>query len=213
VLGIGETANGISLLYGHAFWGERTGDPGKSCNRITCERLNVNAVSIALASSRTLPGHEYRRMASIASSSTPVAGAARMPRVEKFDEVLDQERNILKALSQRRYLNDARLKTVVEILSKPSRLHRLLRIAVGRGNQAYVHCNLHDRSYWTHRALLDCAQQLALRIGTHLRDFIHRVPRSAARNSPKYSAFAPVNAPRLYPNSSLSIRFRCRRAR
>ena len=101
------------------------------------------------------------------------------------------------------------VEAVVEILrgSVPRGASRL-EVAVGRGDDAHVD---RDRlrvppSRWT-LALLEHAQELRLqRASGMLADLVEedRAAVRPARSCPRFASIAPVNAPRSWPNSSLS---------
>ena len=131
----------------------------------------IVARSITLRSSRTLPGQSYcssmpHRLVIDAGDRLLVAG------VELGDERLDEQRQILLALAQRRQRHREHVQPVVQVLAQLALLHRLER----------------DRCWWprsrgrppTARSarpaagtpLLQHAQQLHLRRRRHLADLV-----------------------------------------
>ena len=72
--------------------GTRAGRPARSSASRAC--------LITLCSSRTFPGHGYRRSSSIASGETLPHVLAQLP-AEPPDEVLDQQRQVVAAVAQR----------------------------------------------------------------------------------------------------------------
>src|SRR5208337_1537136 len=174
LLSVGEATYRTTASDGHVFGGSQTGDKSwqvlQSDHGRAAERegaLDRVGKFAHVARPRITPHRLDSFVLDPRDRNRP-----HLPRVEKLDEMFGQERNIVEALPQRRYLNDARLETVVEVVAKAPRVHRLLRILIGRGDQAHVHRNLLGRSHRTHRVFLDGAQQLALRVGAHLGDFV-----------------------------------------
>src|SRR5208282_6347083 len=61
-----------------------------------------------------------------------------------------------------------------EILAQIARLHRLLGIAIRRGDHAYVDGHFLVRAHRPYRPFLQSAQELALRLGRHLGHFVEK---------------------------------------
>src|SRR5262249_38474353 len=60
---------------------------------------------------------------------------------EPLDEVLYEHRDVFSPLSQRRYLDGEDVQAVEKIRAESARGDGGLQLAVGRGNDAHVHCN------------------------------------------------------------------------
>ena len=90
--------------------------------------------------------------------SIALAGAAGVA----ADEVLDQQRNVLAPLAERRHRDRNDVQTVVQILLEPAVADELAQVAVGRGDHAHVDLNRPLGPERLELALLQHAQQLGL---------------------------------------------------
>ena len=94
--------------------------------------------------------------------------------------MLDEQRNVLAAIAQRRQLDREHVQPVVEVLAQLAGPHRLGRVEVGRGDDPDVHRLLLAAAETPERALLQHAQQLHLRRRLHLGDLVEE-QRAAVR--------------------------------
>ena len=94
--------------------------------------------------------------------------------VELGEERLDQQREVVLALAQRRQLDGEDVEAVVEILAQLAVLHGVRGIDVGRGNDADVDGLLLPSAKAAELPLLQHAQQLDLRGRRHLRNFVEK---------------------------------------
>ena len=85
-------------------------------------------------------------------------------------------------------------------------LHRFFEVAVGRRDDPHVDADVARAADALERLLLEEAQQLGLQRRRHLADLVeeHRAAVGRARAGPRFCCRASVNAPRSWPNSSLS---------
>ena len=119
------------------------------------------------------------------------------PRVELLDEVLDQERDVARALAQRRQADRHHVQAVVEILAKGAGRDLLLQIAVGRGDQPHVDADRLDAAHALELALLQGAQQLHLHLDGDRADLVEEQRAAVASSKrPGFEPTAPVKAPR-----------------
>ena len=96
---------------------------------------------------------------------------------------------------------------VVEILAEAARLDRRLEVPVRRRDDADVDPPGVRRSDALEFAFFEDAQERRLHIERQIADFVEEErPLSASSKRPCRVATAPVNAPRSWPNSSLSIK-------
>ncbi len=91
-----------------------------------------------------------------------------------LQEVVDQKRNVLAALAQRRHGNRNHAQAVVKILAEGVLGDLLVEIAVGGGDDAHVDGDLAGTAHRAHAALLQHAQQLDLHGQGHLADFVEK---------------------------------------
>ena len=88
------------------------------------------------------------------------------------DEVVDQRKDVARALAQCGQLHRGDIEAVVEVEPKVPGLYRLLQVDVGGGDQAHVHRNGFARAQPHHLALLQHAQQLDLHRQRQIADFV-----------------------------------------
>ena len=95
---------------------------------------------------------------------------------------------------------------VVQVLAEAPRPDLRLEVAVGGGHDPRLHRNGAGRAQPGDPPLLQHPEQLGLRGERQLADLVEeqRARAPAASNAPFRVALAPVNAPRSWPNSSLS---------
>ena len=91
---------------------------------------------------------------------------------EQVGEVLDQRRDVLAAIAQRRHADRDHAEAEVEILAERALLDLLLEVLVGRGDDADVDLDRPRRSEALDFALLQHAQDLGLRLRAHVADFV-----------------------------------------
>ena len=160
-------------------------------------------LSIALRSSRTLPGqlaaHSRARSASLTSNGPDAEAIA-----ELVQEVLREARDVLGPLAQRRQLQRHHLQPIHQVLAKRAGAHALGEVAVRRRDDANIHRHALDPH--PPRALRALAARAAAcactRASSSPTSSRNNVPPSASRNKPVRPWIAPVNAPFLCPNSS-----------
>ena len=118
-------------------------------------------------------------------------------------EFVDQRRDILAAIAQRRHRDDERAETEVQIFAERARCDRGSKIAVGRGHDARVDL---DRAFGANPAdlaLLQRSQELRLHGRRNFADFVEEERAVACHlEQARLVAVAPVNAPRTWPKSS-----------
>ena len=164
---------------------------------------STTARSIVFSSSRTLPGQSDACSVSSTPGATP---SMRLPArcACLRDEVLDQRRDVLAPLAQRRNVDRDHVEPVEEILLEPAVGDHLPEVAVGRGDDPHVDLLGALGAERLELALLQHAQQLRLQRRAHRADLVEEdaCRRRPARTCPSCSSVAPVNAPRTWPNSS-----------
>ena len=167
------------------------------------------ARSITLRSSRTLPGQSCFIISSIVSG----AMYAPSPPGVRRQEVLDQERDVLPALAQRRHVHAGDREPVVEVLAEAAAVDLAPR---SRLVAATTRTSTVDRLGAADAAdllALEHAQELRLHRERQLADLVEEDGAAVrALERAGVALVAPVNAPRSWPNSSLSISVRRDRA-
>ncbi len=128
-------------------------------------------LSIVFLSSRTFPGHEYairtlRTAGVIAAIVLAVRGA------ELLEKVLDQERDIVAALAQRRKLDADDLEPVIKVLAKLPLGDRVGQVAVGRRDQPDVDLDRLVRAHPHDLAGFEHPEQLDLDRRRHVADLV-----------------------------------------
>src|SRR5258706_7538827 len=58
-----------------------------------------------------------------------------------LDQIFDEERDVFRTLAERRHSDGKDVQPIEQILPECSCGHRVLRIAIGRGENAYIHWN------------------------------------------------------------------------
>jgi hypothetical protein len=81
---------------------------------------------------------------------------------ELAEEVLQEKRDVLAPLAERRDLDRHHVQPVVEVLAKGPVSHRLFQIAMGSGEDANVHAERLVAAHPLERALLQDAEELHL---------------------------------------------------
>ena len=110
----------------HCRWRAR----GRSAARSRGPGASAIADSITFSSSRTLPGQSDRTSCSSASSSMPSTRQARSRVLAQ--EVLDEQRDVLAPLAQRRNLDAHHVQAVEEIRAEAPVRHHRREVAMGR---------------------------------------------------------------------------------
>ena len=88
------------------------------------------------------------------------------------DEMLDEQRDVIDALAQRRQQDGDDVEPIVEVVAELPFLHHLLEVAVRRGDDAHIDMHRLLAAYAVELLLLEHAQQLDLHVLVHLRDLI-----------------------------------------
>ncbi len=89
-----------------------------------------------------------------------------------LQKVLDEQRNIALALSQRRHLNVNDIEPVVQIFTKGLRFDHLKEILIGSRHNPHIDANRLGAANPLEFALLQHPQQLGLHLQTQTADFI-----------------------------------------
>ena len=89
-----------------------------------------------------------------------------------LEEVLDQQRDVVLALAQRRQLHGDDVQPVVQVLAELAFVHHVAQIDVGRGDDPDVDLDRLDAAEAHELALLDDAQQLGLRLERDVADLV-----------------------------------------
>ena len=87
-------------------------------------------------------------------------------------EMVHQRRDVPFAPAQRRHDHGDHVEAVEQLVSEAPRLHLLREVAVGGGDHAHVHLERLGATHPLELALLEYPQQLHLRAGRNLPDFI-----------------------------------------
>ena len=95
-------------------------------------------------------------------------------------EVLDERRDVLAALAQRRNLDAEDVEPVVEIVAERALCHDLREVAVGGGDDAHVDLDRRRRADRQDLLRFDGAQQLHLQVERQIADLVEE-DRAAAR--------------------------------
>src|SRR6266566_3190738 len=91
---------------------------------------------------------------------------------EALEEVLDQQRDVLRPGAQRRQREVHHVEAVVEVLPEAAGPHLALEVAVAGGDEAHVDRHREARAEGRHLALLDGAQELRLQGERDLRHLV-----------------------------------------
>ena len=105
-------------------------------------------------------------------------GSARDPSLHAIrvllDEVLDEPRDVVGPLSQRRHSQSDDVDPVEEILTKSAGCHERDEIPVGRSNEPHIHLVRSFAAHGSELPVLQNAQQLRLHGERHLTDFVEK---------------------------------------
>ena len=85
---------------------------------------------------------------------------------------MHQQRNIFATLPQRRKIDADHVEAIEEIFAELAFPHQLAEIDVGGGDDAHIHLNLLHAAQMHELAVLQHAQNLALRVHAHGADFV-----------------------------------------
>src|SRR6266498_2153610 len=105
-------------------------------------RERTTARSITFSSSRTLPGQLYSISRRMASSLIAAGCAVALLR----EEVLDERRDVLLAIAERRHVDVDHVEPVVEVVAELRLLDLLLQILVRRDDDPDVHLDRQVRA-------------------------------------------------------------------
>jgi hypothetical protein len=94
--------------------------------------------------------------------------------VELLDEVLDEQRQILEPVAQRRQLDRVNVKTVVEVLAQSPFADRLTHRTIGCGQDAHVDWQVFACAEAQNSLLFENTEQFGLHLGPHLGDLIEQ---------------------------------------
>ena len=125
----------------------------------------------SLASWRTLPGHEKSSRYSSVSSDDRQPSLALLVGV-LADVVLDQRRNLLAALAQRRQRQAHDVEAVEQVVAEPAVGDQAFDAGVGRGDDADVDLDRLRLAERVDLVRLEEAQQLRLHLGADLADLV-----------------------------------------
>ncbi len=119
-----------------------------------------------------LPGHGYcSEHARCASGSTPSTFLRRRS-LNFAEEVLDEERDVARALAQRRQADRHDVEAVEEVFAERAGGDELLEVAVGRRDEAHVDADRLDAADALELALLQRAQELDLHLDGDLANLV-----------------------------------------
>ena len=123
-----------------------------------------------------------------------------------LEEVVDQQRDVLAALAQRRDVDRHALDAEVQVLAELLVGDHLVEVAVGRADQAHVDVDrlVATRGARPRRSPARAAAWPACSWGMSPISSRNSVPPSACSKRPSRSVRASVNAPLTWPNSSSS---------
>ena len=125
-----------------------------------------------------------------------------------MEEVLHQQRNIFAALAQRRQIEADYVEAVKQVFAEAAFFHHLAEIHVGGGDDAHVHLNFLHAAQVHELAVLQHAQNLALRVHAHGADFVEEEGAAVGNFEQPFlrAETALVKAPLTCPNSVDSSR-------
>ena len=177
---------------------------GRSCTSMSVPLATIVARSMTLRSSRTLPGQSCRSSACMHVVATRRRPSASLRCVELADERLDEQRQVVLALAQRRQ-PDARRRSAgsrgprAACPDAPPRADR-------RWSRRRRGCRPTARAAPpSGRNVRSCSTRSSLACVTGVISAISSrksVPRLASSKQPARRAIAPVNAPFSWPKSS-----------
>ena len=113
--------------------------------------------------------HQPRERLGMQSVGRPPRRAA-----EALDQAAGDRGDVLPAIAQRRQMDVEDVQAIVEVFAKAPLAHLALQIAVGSDDDAGVDRNRLDRADAADLALLQHAQELALKVHAHLGDLIEQ---------------------------------------
>ena len=149
---------------------------------------------------------------SCAASAASVSGLKRDGRRDRIalagelEEALDERRNVFAPAAERRNVHRHDGQTEVQVFAELAALDLGLEVALGGGDDARFGCDRLVAADAPEFARLEHAQELRLHVERQLADLVEEeraLP--ASSNAPWREATAPVNAPRSWPKSSLSM--------
>ena len=129
-----------------------------------------------------------------------------MPGIEPAPAVLDEEREILGPLAERRHVKDDPAEAKVEIVPEAALVSPGGEVAVGGGDDADIDAAASARAHGADLALGQEAEERRLGLQGQLADLVEEDRAAVGRGEQAGSSAptAPVNAPRSCPKSSLS---------
>src|ERR1700726_4183066 len=86
----------------------------------------------------------------------------------------EQQRYFRGAFAQRRNMNGENVQTVIKIFTETSRAHSFFHIHVRSSEHSHIHIHHRARTKAGILAVLKNVKKLALKMRTHLRDFIEK---------------------------------------
>ena len=187
--------------------GAASGEAGSWVAVMTSPGAMITSRSMVLRSSRTLPGHGSARSAATASAASVFSFlpySAEMLATKWRASTGD----VVAPLAQRRDDERDDVEAEEQVLAEASGADLLGQVLVGGGDDAHVHRHALRPAHRLDALLLEHAQHLGLGLEGHVADLVEEqaCPPSASSNLPLRAASAPVKAPLVWPNSSLSIR-------
>ena len=97
-----------------------------------------------------------------------------MALAQLFDHVLDQQRNVVAVITQRRKLDCNYVQAVQQVLSESALLHSLQRVLIGSRDHPHIDARLFSRAEPPQLPILKHAQKLRLEKDRHLRDLVQK---------------------------------------
>src|SRR5437868_13301949 len=86
--------------------------------------------------------------------------------------MIDQQRNVLHAVAQRRQIHADYIEPIIKVLAEPAFLYELLQIDIGGSNNANIDLHFLDSTQMHEFSVLKNAQDLRLSVESHGADFI-----------------------------------------
>jgi hypothetical protein len=89
-----------------------------------------------------------------------------------MDQVLNEPRQVLEPLAQRRNVNFEHVEAIIQIVAETARVYFRPEIPIGGGEDPNIDSDWGRGTHWQDRLLLKHSQQLRLQAQRHFADFV-----------------------------------------
>ena len=159
-------------------------------------RARTTARSTRFSNSRTFPGQCHRASVRIDAAEMLVDLLLHAANI-LLREIPHEQRNVLRALTQRWNSNRNYVQSIIEVASKLFLVNHLLQISIGCGHQANINFQRPCTAQAFEFAFLQCAQEFRLDLQRNISYLVQKQRASICQFKPSgFCVIAPVKAPR-----------------